>query len=69
MKVFLSSNGNNQFRSFPMKADRSTVPKLLNGIYRTYVMDGLKPPVSNIPYSDDKSVDLTELIIKPVRCA
>lgn len=65
VKVFHSPIGNNQYRLFPIKADPSSVPKLLNGIYRTYVMDDLKPPVSDLPYSDDKSVDLTDLIVKP----
>lgn len=49
-----------------MKVERAKIPVLLNGVYRTYVMEDLQPPVSNIPYSNDKSVDLTELIVKPV---
>lgn len=69
MRVFHSSKGNNQFKLFPMQVEKTSIKSLVNGPYRKYVMDDLKPPVTDLPYTDDQNVDLAELIIKPVCCS
>lgn len=49
-----------------MKIEPLPVREILNGPYRKWFMNDLKPPASDIPYSTDSDVDLAELIVKPV---
>lgn len=66
MRVFHSSKGNNQFKLFPLQVEKTSIRSLVNGPYRKFVMEDLKPPVSDLPHTSDQSIDLAGLMIKPV---
>lgn len=45
------------FRNVPVK-------RFMNRQYRDYLMDTLKPPVSELPYSSDRWADLSQQVRK-----
>lgn len=52
--------GNNQFEQMPysLKMDGCT---FLNGPYRKYAMPIIKPPATDLPYTDDDKADICEM--------
>lgn len=52
--------GNNQYESMPIRFSKVNYCEYLNTSYRKYLMNSMKTPVSNFPYSDDPNVDLCE---------
>lgn len=60
MKIFYSSNGNNQFIESPLKMSRSSACDHMNNYYPKYLMAELKT-TSNMPQTTDPKQDVCPL--------
>lgn len=64
IKIFHSSNGNNQFRLYPMGFRNLPIKRFMNRQYRDYLMETLQPPVSELPYSSNPFENLNQQVKK-----
>lgn len=64
IQVYHSSKGNNQYVVSPIKIPPQPYCEFLNKVYRKYIMNDMKEPVSDFPHTDDETVSLCGLMEK-----
>lgn len=59
--AYRSSKGNSQFTMLPFRVPRIDVCSYFDKPYRQYIMKSMKPPASDMPYSEDPKESLCKM--------
>lgn len=64
VRAFHSAQGNNQFTLSPLRVPPQPYCEFINKFYRKYLMESLKEPVSDFPYTSNEAENVCNFFEK-----